>query len=173
MTPVRSIGMGRLGQSSLTDAIAQAASSAGVPPSLAIAVAQHESGMNPNAIGGAGEIGLFQLKPSSFPGVNISDVATNISTGVSYLAQMYSMTGNWRDALIAYNEGPTRWSEGTRYSASQSYADAILADANLTQPSAIPAPAPGGGGGGGAPPLDPNSVLALVGVGALVLWLLT
>lgn len=167
MISIRHTGIGRLGDQSLIDAISQAASSAGVPPSLAVAVAQHESGLNPNAIGAAGEIGLFQLKPSSFPGVNISDVSTNISTGVSYLAQNYALTGNWRDALIAYNEGPSRWSQGVRLSQSQSYADAILASAGASAPAADgSAPAP-------PAPLDPNSLLAVVGVGVLVLLLLT
>lgn len=129
---VRSTGIGRLGQQSITDIITAAANQYGVPPQLALAQAQQESGMNPNAIGGKGEVGLFQLMPQYFGGQgNLSDPATNANLAMAYLSQQYSMTGDWRDALIAYNEGPTAWNQGQRYASSQTYADTILANAGI------------------------------------------
>jgi soluble lytic murein transglycosylase-like protein len=90
-----------------TASIVAAANKAGVNPNLALAVAQTESSMNPSAVSSAGAVGLFQLMPSSFPGVNIGDTQTNIDTGVSYLAQLLNQyNGNTSLALAAYNAGP-------------------------------------------------------------------
>ncbi len=86
--------------------IIQDATAQGVDPNLALAVAQQESGGNQNAVSSAGAIGVMQLMPSSFPGVNIYDLATNISTGVSYLRQQLSSFGDTAKALAAYNAGP-------------------------------------------------------------------
>ena len=93
----------------------------GVPPSIALAVAQKESSFNPNARGSAGEIGLFQLMPKTADSLNVdpNDVTQNISGGVSFLAQLYQRYGNWTAALSAYNSGsPTR---------STGYANSVLA----------------------------------------------
>lgn len=87
--------------------VVSAAQAAGVDPNLALAVMQQESGGNPGAISGSGAVGLFQLMPSSFPGVNINDPITNIDTGVGYLAQLLNQyNGNVALALAAYNAGP-------------------------------------------------------------------
>jgi Transglycosylase SLT domain len=96
----------------IADLITAAAQSAGVDPALALAVAQRESGMNPNAPDGtAGEIGIFQLKPSSFPGYSIAqlrDPQTNINVGVGYLASLLAeFGGDPVAAVAAYNWGPT------------------------------------------------------------------
>ena len=71
-----------------TASIVSAANSYGVDPNLALAVAQTESSMNPNAVSSAGAVGLFPIMPSSFPGVNINDPLTNIDTGVGYLSSV-------------------------------------------------------------------------------------
>jgi hypothetical protein len=102
----------------------------GVPASLALAVAQKESGMNPNAVGSAGEIGLFQVKPSTAAqwGItNLYDPEANTQAGLSYLSQLYAEFGDWNLALEAYNGGPSHVSAGTVSSAATSYADSILA----------------------------------------------
>src|SRR5271155_4697685 len=85
--------------------IIQEANAQGVPSSIALAVAQQESSFNPNAVGSAGELGVFQLMPQYFPGA--SDLNTNISSGVGFLAQLYQQFGDWATALAAYNWGPT------------------------------------------------------------------
>lgn len=88
--------------------IVQAALSAGVDPGIALGVAQVESGSNPNTRdGAAGEIGIFQIMPSTAPGVNLRDPNTNIQTGVGYLASLLSeFGGDYNQALAAYNWGP-------------------------------------------------------------------
>jgi hypothetical protein len=111
-----------------SDLIAAAAAKYGVPSSLALSVAQRESGLNQAAVGSSGELGVFQLMPSTAAqlGVNPSDLGQNIDGGVRYLSQMYSQFGDWRTALEAYNGGPGNVSRGTVSSAARSYADAIL-----------------------------------------------
>jgi len=110
------------------DLISAAAAKYGVPPSLALAVAQRESGLNQGAVGTSGELGVFQLMPGTAAqlGVNPSDLAQNVDGGVRYLSQMYQQFGDWRTALEAYNGGPGNVQRGTVSSAAQSYADAIL-----------------------------------------------
>lgn len=84
-----------------------AANQAGIDPNLALAVMQTESSGNPNAVSPVGAVGLFQLMPSSFPGVNINDPITNIDTGVNYLASLLNQyNGDTTLALAAYNAGP-------------------------------------------------------------------
>ena len=92
--------------SAVQNQIIQTANAQGVPSSIALAVAQQESGFNPNAVGSAGELGVFQLMPQYFPGA--SDPNANISTGVAYLKQLYQQFGDWGTALAAYNWGPTK-----------------------------------------------------------------
>ncbi|HLH10697.1 MAG TPA: transglycosylase SLT domain-containing protein [Methylovirgula sp.] len=72
----------------------------GLPPEIADSVMAVESGYNPAAIGGAGEIGLMQVLPSTarmlgFAGSD-SDLAvpqTNIHYGVEYLAEAWRLSG--------------------------------------------------------------------------------
>lgn len=52
---------------------------------IAIAVATVESGLNQNAIGKAGEIGVFQILPRNYPGANLFDLRTNIKLGIQHL----------------------------------------------------------------------------------------
>lgn len=122
-----------LGALSTPDLISAAATKYGVPPSLALAVAQRESGLNQSAVGTSGELGVFQLMPGTAAqlGVNPSDLAQNVDGGVRYLSQMYSQFGDWKTALEAYNGGPGNVQRGTVSSAAQTYADAILAAAPL------------------------------------------
>ena len=81
----------------------------GVPPSLALSVADQESGFNVNARGAAGEIGVMQLMPAAAQemGVNREDVRDNIKGGVGYLAKQMQATGGVPEAALAnYNAGP-------------------------------------------------------------------
>lgn len=93
-----------------TALITAQAQAQGVPPSLAVAVAQRESGAWWNSAvipnGGAGEVGIFQILPSTAPGVNLSDPTTNIRTGIAYLSQMLQTFSDPCLAVAAYNCGP-------------------------------------------------------------------
>jgi soluble lytic murein transglycosylase-like protein len=94
--------------------ITSAAQAAGIEPAIAIAVAQRESGLkhfrsDGNVVTGtSGEIGIFQVKPATAPGVDLTDPHQNIKAGVGYLREMLHQFGTWEWALAAYNWGPEK-----------------------------------------------------------------
>jgi soluble lytic murein transglycosylase-like protein len=100
--------------------IEKEAAQAGLSPEIAEAVMAVESGYNPDAIGGVGEIGLMQILPSTarmlgFVGSN-ADLAVpenNIHYGVTYLAQAWRLAGgDLCTAVMKYRagHGETRFS---------------------------------------------------------------
>jgi len=108
------------GQSLYRALAAREAGQQGLPAEIAEAVMAVESGFNPAAIGGAGEIGLMQILPSTarmlgFAG-SMSDLAvpeTNIHFGVTYLAQAWRRAGgDLCTAVMKYRagHGETRFS---------------------------------------------------------------
>lgn len=113
----------------------------GVPPAIALAVAQQESGLNQAARGRAGEVGVFQLMPATAAGLGVDpyDPDANIEGGVRLLADNYHRFGDWSLALSAYNGGPSRVaSSGAVIPSTAGYVASVLARAG-----ALP---------GGAPP---------------------
>ncbi|TGU24308.1 transglycosylase SLT domain-containing protein, partial [Mesorhizobium sp. M4B.F.Ca.ET.150.01.1.1] len=79
---------------------ARYAASYGVPVSLATAVIKIESNFRPNMVGGAGEIGLMQIKPATarmmgYTGSakGLFDPDTNIKYGMKYLAMARDLGG--------------------------------------------------------------------------------
>ena len=93
---------------SLASSIYSQALAQNVPPAIALAVAQQESGISQwtpsgNLVTGtSGEVGVFQLMPATAAGLGVdpTDVDQNISGGISLLAQLYEKYGNWsRGAL--------------------------------------------------------------------------
>ena len=108
--------------------IQQEALRQGVPPELALAVARRESGLNPYAVGAAGEVGLYQLMPGTALelGVNPAIPAENIRGGISYLRQQHDRFGSWDLALAAYNAGAGRVSTGSIPRTTQGYVADIL-----------------------------------------------
>lgn len=54
-------------------------------PAIAVAVATVESGLDQNAIGKKGEIGIYQILPRVYPGANLFDLKTNIKLGIEHL----------------------------------------------------------------------------------------
>ena len=94
--------------------IVAAAGRYGIDPQIALAVAQRETGRRQFRgdgsliVGGSGEIGIFQVMPSTAPGVNLADPRVNIDTGVRLLRDLYREFGSWPLALMAYNWGPGR-----------------------------------------------------------------
>ena len=124
--------------SSIASLIQSLAASTSVPPSLALAVAQAESSLNPSAISPKGAIGLFQLMPATAAslGVDPSDPTQNVQGGLAYLQQLYAQYGNWTQALEAYNWGPGNVSSGAAVPASvQAYAAGILAASGVSENS--------------------------------------
>ncbi len=134
---------------------------AGLAPEIAEAVMAVESGYNPGAIGGVGEIGLMQILPSTarmlgFSGT-LSDLAvpaTNIHYGVMYLAEAWRLAGgDLCTAVMKYRAGHGE----TRFSyRSVDYCIAVrskLMARGFPVTGSVPVATfgePGGGGGGGS-----------------------
>jgi len=92
------------------DQITQATTTAGVPVWLALGIAQRESGFSNNVVGSKGEIGIFQLLPSTAAQLRVdpTDPVQNIAGGVAYLAQLLrTFGGDTQKAAAAFNCGPT------------------------------------------------------------------
>jgi hypothetical protein len=92
--------------------IVDAANSYGVPPSLALGIASHESGFNPNATNlntnGTTDYGVMQLNSTTVQTLGVSDPLDpqqNIDAGVGLLAQYLQQYGNSSQALQAYATG--------------------------------------------------------------------
>ncbi len=139
--------------------VASEAALQGVPASLALSLARQESGFRQDAVGQAGEVGVFQLMPGTARdlGVNPYDLSQNISGGITYLRQQYERFGSWAMALAAYNAGPGNVSRGVIPGSTQAYVAGILASAGLADDSAPVADDGGDGddrstGGGYLPP---------------------
>ena len=85
----------------------------GLPPEIAEAVAYVESGFDPNAVGGVGEIGLMQIRPAtaemlghSDGALALFDPATNARFAVRYLATAWKLAdGDLCRALMKYRAG--------------------------------------------------------------------
>jgi Transglycosylase SLT domain len=107
-------------RSSYRSLIEKEAARTGIAPEIAEAVMAVESGYNPGAIGGAGEIGLMQILPStarmlgfggSLAGLAVPE--TNIHYGVTYLAAAWRLAaGDLCTAVMKYRagHGETRFS---------------------------------------------------------------
>lgn len=157
---------------STSDLIAAAANRYGVPPSLALAVAQRESGLNQSAVGTSGERGVFQLMPGTAAqlGVDPTDLSQNVDGGVRYLSQMYSQFGDWHTALEAYNGGPGNVQRGTVSSAAVSYADALYPSDTSFSFDTLPVGDSWGSSDGSGSELSGMALLALGIAGIGVLW---
>ncbi|NVK33741.1 MAG: transglycosylase SLT domain-containing protein [Rhodobacteraceae bacterium] len=93
--------------------IKSAAKKHGVPIKVAQAVVQVESNFNPKARGGAGEIGLMQIKPATARGLgfrgnsrSLYDPQTNLEWGMKYLAGAHKLAnGDVCGTILRYNAG--------------------------------------------------------------------
>jgi soluble lytic murein transglycosylase-like protein len=164
--------------------MAAAATQYGVPLSLLEAVANQESGYNPNAVGTSGEIGLFQLMPATAAQLGVSnsyDPTQNIQGGAKYLSQLYAQFGSWDEALEAYNEGPgalnAQLAAGVTPT-SAGYAASALAAAGIPSDSSIAGATDTSGDSGDGTDLtdsgdDSGALVALGIVGLFGLWALS
>lgn len=94
------------------DKIATKAKEMGIPPSLAIAIAYHESRLNPDvARGKSGEFGIMQVMPATgksmgFTNKDLGDPDKNIEAGLKYLKQnLDAFGGDPKMATVGYNAG--------------------------------------------------------------------
>jgi soluble lytic murein transglycosylase-like protein len=93
-----SLGLGAAQSLSMAQIVTAAANAFGVDPSLALAVAQRESGLNPNLVNPtSGAAGLMQLMPATFAqmgvGSNIMDPVQNANAGTKYLGILLNRYG--------------------------------------------------------------------------------
>lgn len=164
--------MGTLGNSSssaLAQQIQATATAQGVPPQLALSVAQTESSLNPNAVSSAGAQGLFQLMPgtaAAYGVTNAFDPTQNMQAGIAYLSDLFQQFGDWATALAAYNWGPTNVINKGAAAAPQStqnYVSTILANSGpggAAQSTSI-APLPSADSADGSDVIDvPYSVVS-------------
>jgi len=112
---------------------AQAQTRYGVPATLLTAVAQRESGFDPNAVSAAGARGLMQLMPSTAAtlGVNPDDPAQAVDGAARLLRDLIGEFGRTDLALAAYNAGPGavhRYGGVPPYPETRRYVAAVLAD---------------------------------------------
>jgi soluble lytic murein transglycosylase-like protein len=112
--------------------VRNAALNAGIDPALAEAVAQQESGFDPNAVSSAGAEGLMQLMPFTARALGVSDPfdpAENAIGGARYLRRLIDRFGNVPLALAAYNAGPgavERYGGIPPFAETQRYVDRIM-----------------------------------------------
>lgn len=101
-------GAGNPAPPDLNAAFQAAAQATGLSPELLKAVAEQESGFQPNVVSSAGAIGVMQLMPGTARelGVNPYNAAENIMGGARYLASLVQQFGSVPLALAAYNAGP-------------------------------------------------------------------
>lgn len=93
--------------------VAQTAASMGVDPSLALAIAEQESGFNPSAVSGAGAMGTMQVMPanagwaSDLAGrpLDLAAPGDNITAGVAIIRQLIAATGDIDTAIASYYQG--------------------------------------------------------------------
>jgi soluble lytic murein transglycosylase-like protein len=163
-----------------TASITQVANNLGVDPALALAVANQESGMNPNALGpvtssGQRAVGLFQLLPSTAAGLGVdpNDPLQNIQGGVEYLSNLLNeYNGDVSLALAAYNAGPgnvAKYGGIPPFPETQNYVASILASLGLSNDSSDSGSDDSTNGFSDLSTTTLVAVLGLVGVGAVVL----
>ena len=95
------------GASAVADRVRAAALSAGVPPSIALAVARLESNYRMNLRGRAGEIGVMQVLPrtAAAMGENPYTLDGNLRAGMKYLRLALDRGGAGCSGISLYNLG--------------------------------------------------------------------
>jgi len=102
-------GLGQTTQQ-IEDQIVATANAKGVPPSIALALAQHESGFIPTAQNpSSSAAGLFQLMAVTQQTLGVTnpyDPTQNMNAALGLLSSYYQQYGSWTTALEAYSDGP-------------------------------------------------------------------
>lgn len=119
---------------SYKDIFIEASRKYGVSYDLLTAMAQQESGFNPDAVSSSGAMGIMQIMPETAKGLGLEhpfDAYENIMAGANYIAQkLEEFNGNVDKALAAYNAGSSAVKEYggvPPYGETQSYVKNIKA----------------------------------------------
>ena len=119
---------------SYKDIFIEASRKYGVSYDLLTAMAQQESGFNPNAVSKSGAMGIMQIMPETAKHLGLEhpyDAYENIMAGAKYIAQkLQEFGGNVDKALAAYNAGSSvvkQYGGVPPYGETQSYVKNIKA----------------------------------------------
>jgi len=98
-------------QKKFADEIIEKSKAKGMDPRLGLALVYRESKFNPDAIGDSGEIGLWQVKPSTgklmkYTENDLKIPSRNIDAGLQYLNQNLIKFNDPVLAVAGYNAGP-------------------------------------------------------------------
>jgi soluble lytic murein transglycosylase-like protein len=111
----------------------------GLPADLVMALAWRESSWRPGAVSGAGAVGVLQLMPVSVEftskellglkhALDPRDATANIRMGTRFLRYLVDRSGgDYRQGLIAYNQGITALKTKGSYGEAEAFADSVLA----------------------------------------------
>jgi LysM repeat protein len=131
-------------RAAIRDLIVDEARRAGVPVSLALAVAWQESGWRQRVVSSAGAIGVMQLLPGTaawvadtmlHAQVNIHGARSNVRAGVTLLKHyLLRYRGDRRRALAAYYQGQAAVDRHGIFPVSESYIASILLLEEMLQP---------------------------------------
>lgn len=121
----------------LVELVRSKASEYGIPAGLAVRLVQKESSFDPDATNErTGAAGLMQImeRTALDPGYGVDpltaeeryDPEASADFGFQYLRAMYDRTGNWEDALRAYNAGLGKVDESRGFDETNDYVATIL-----------------------------------------------
>lgn len=114
----------------ITDALNRAADRHELPRELLHALAYVESRYDPEAVSGAGAVGLLQLMPGTAEGLDVDpwDPVQNAEGGARFLKDLLNYyDGDLEKALAAYNWGPGNVNSGKPWPSSvRVYVDNVI-----------------------------------------------
>lgn len=92
--------------SSVRDEVRRSALANGVPTAIALAVAQHASGLNQSRVSKSGRVGVMGVQPQAEGTHSVYDWRDNIQLGMAALRHAYEQTGSWQAAVKEYGLNP-------------------------------------------------------------------
>lgn len=134
-----------MGNQDIKSMIVRIANEVGVDPAIALAIAQQESGFNPNAVGDGGKsFGLFQIHSDFHPDYKGgTDPEANTRYGLTLFKRLLDANGgSVNKAIWAYNAGQGNVNKGILPASTQQYINNIAALAPQFRQQGISADAP-------------------------------
>ena len=134
-----------MGNQDIKSMIVRIANEVGVDPAIALAIAQQESGFNPNAIGDGGKsFGLFQIHSDFHPDYKGgTDPEANARYGLTLFKRLLDANGgSVNKAIWAYNAGQGNVNKGILPASTKQYINNIAALAPQFRQQGISADAP-------------------------------